>query len=99
MVDAHDVAALAGHGDLAILRAALQLEEEAVARYVAHGSHTADPRLVAFWEALRRNEAEHRDSLRERIATLAGDDGAAREAAHDDGPAPSAAATTPDAAP
>jgi rubrerythrin len=68
MVDLHDVAVLAEQGDAAILRAALELEEEAVARYVAHGSRTADPRLIAFWEALRRNEAEHHDRLLERIA-------------------------------
>ncbi len=49
--------------DIAILSEALLLEEEAVARYVAHSGATADPRLFAYWEALRRNEAEHRDLL------------------------------------
>lgn len=47
--------------DIEILLEALQLEREAVARYVAHASATADPRLFAYWESLRRNEAEHRD--------------------------------------
>ena len=28
-----------------------------------HGSATADPRLFAYWESLRRNEADHRDLL------------------------------------
>jgi rubrerythrin len=49
--------------DIEILLEALQLEREAVARYVAHSGATADPRLFAYWESLRRNEAEHRDLL------------------------------------
>jgi rubrerythrin len=66
----HDVEELRAQGDLAILRAALELEEEAVARYTEQGHHTADPRLFAYWEALRRNETQHRDELRTRIAAL-----------------------------
>lgn len=49
--------------DIELLRQAVQLEREAVARYKAHGSATADPRLFAYWEALRRNESAHRDQL------------------------------------
>jgi rubrerythrin len=59
--------------DLEILREALELEEEAVARYVADQAASADPRLVAYWESLRRNEAEHRRL----IAALLGSHGAA----------------------
>ena len=49
--------------DLEILLEALQLERDAVARYVDHAAATADPRLFAYWESLRRNEAAHRDLL------------------------------------
>jgi rubrerythrin len=49
--------------DAALLLEALQLEREAVRRYVAHPATTSDPRLVAYWESLRRNEAEHRELL------------------------------------
>jgi rubrerythrin len=34
-----------------------------VARYVDHPAASADPRLVSYWESLRRNEAEHRELL------------------------------------
>ncbi len=67
MVDVHDIEALRAGGDVAILRAALQLEEEAVARYAGQSAATSDPRLFAYWEALRRNETEHRDELAARI--------------------------------
>jgi rubrerythrin len=50
-------------GDIALLLEALQLEREAVRRYVAHAGATSDPRLVSHWESLRRNEAEHRGLL------------------------------------
>ena len=59
-----DVEELRALGDAAILRAALELEEEAVGRYTEQGLHTADPRLYAYWEALRRNEEGHRGDLR-----------------------------------
>jgi hypothetical protein len=49
--------------DIDILLEALQLECDAVARYVEHSRGTADPRLLSYWESLRRNEAEHRDLL------------------------------------
>ncbi len=59
--------------DLEILREALDLELAAVARYVADQAVSADPRLVAHWESLRRNEAEHRDLIE---ALLRGNDAA-----------------------
>jgi rubrerythrin len=39
------------------------LEREAAARYTDHPAATDDPRLVTYWESLRRNEAQHRDLL------------------------------------
>ncbi len=56
--------------DIEILLAALELERGAVRRYVEHGAMTADPRLVSFWESLRRNEAGHRDTLIAHLARL-----------------------------
>ena len=53
--------------DIGILREALALERAAVARYVDHAAATPDPRLFAYWESLRRNEAEHRDLLAEAL--------------------------------
>ena len=50
-------------GDTALLLEALELEREAVRRYGAHAAATSDPRLVSYWESLRRNEAEHRAIL------------------------------------
>ena len=70
MIEPHDVAALRRQGDAAVLRAALELEEEAVARYAQQSLRATDPRLFAYWEALRRNETEHRDELRTRITAL-----------------------------
>jgi rubrerythrin len=49
---------------------ALRLEREAVRRYVAHSATTADPRLFAYWESLRRNEAAHRDVLEAQLRRL-----------------------------
>jgi rubrerythrin len=46
-----------------MVREALRLEREAVARYTRHPAASSDPRLVAYWESLRRNEAEHRRLL------------------------------------
>lgn len=54
---------MTAHEDTPLLLEALRLEREAVRRYVAHAAATSDPRLVAYWESLRRNEAEHRDWL------------------------------------
>jgi rubrerythrin len=56
--------------DIAVLQEALALEREAVARYVAHSQATPDPRLFAYWESLRRNEAEHRDLLVAQLSHL-----------------------------
>ena len=42
---------------------ALRLEREAAARYEEHPAASSDPRLVAYWESLRRNEAAHRELL------------------------------------
>ena len=70
MVEPGDVAALREQGDAAILHAALQLEEEAVARYTEQSLRATDPRLFSYWEALRRNETEHRDELRACLAAL-----------------------------
>jgi rubrerythrin len=44
-------------------REALRLEREAVGRYSEHPAASEDPRLVTYWESLRRNEAEHRRLL------------------------------------
>jgi rubrerythrin len=46
-----------------MVRQALRLEREAVTRYTEHPAASSDPRLVAYWESLRRNEAEHRRLL------------------------------------
>ena len=56
--------------DIEILLEALELERGAVRRYVEHGAATAAPRLVSFWESLRRNEAGHRDALMAHLARL-----------------------------
>lgn len=58
---------MGAEGDIAILLEALQLEREAVARYVDHAAATSHPHLVSYWESLRRNEAEHRDLLVARL--------------------------------
>jgi rubrerythrin len=52
----------AGH-DIAMVREALRLEREAAARYEQHPAASSDPRLVTYWESLRRNEASHRELL------------------------------------
>jgi rubrerythrin len=54
---------LAVEHDIAIAREALRLEHEAAARYVDHPAASSDPRLVAYWESLRRNEAGHQEQL------------------------------------
>jgi rubrerythrin len=46
-----------------MVREALRLEREAAARYIDHPAASSDPRLVTYWESLRRNEAEHRARL------------------------------------
>jgi rubrerythrin len=54
---------MSADADNALLFEALQLEHEAVRRYLTHGAATSDPRLVSYWESLRRNESEHRELL------------------------------------
>jgi rubrerythrin len=49
--------------DIAMAREALRLEREAAVRYEEHPAASSDPRLVAYWESLRRNEAAHRELL------------------------------------
>jgi rubrerythrin len=49
--------------DTAMAREALRLEREAAVRYTSHPAASSDPRLVTYWESLRRNEAEHRRLL------------------------------------
>lgn len=49
--------------DIAMVREALRLEREAATRYEDHPAVSSDPRLVAYWESLRRNEAAHRELL------------------------------------
>ena len=56
--------------DRDLLLEALELERRAVSRYVVHAASTADPRLFAYWESLRRNEAEHRDLLEAELRRL-----------------------------
>ncbi len=46
-----------------MVREALRLEREAAARYTEHPAASSDPRLVAYWESLRRNETAHRAQL------------------------------------
>ena len=54
---------LSAEHDIAMVREALRLEREAAARYTDHPAASSDPRLVTYWESLRRNEALHRDLL------------------------------------
>jgi rubrerythrin len=59
-----------GNGDRELLLEALELERQAVRRYASHAAGTSDPRLVAYWESLRRNESEHRDLLTKELRRL-----------------------------
>jgi rubrerythrin len=61
-----------------MLRDTLALEREATARYAARQRATHDPRLHAFWEGLRRNEREHRDTVLAALRAL----GASEEGDH-----------------
>ena len=63
--------------DILLLREALRLEEEAVSRYVAHRDAASHPRLVQYWESLRRNESEHRREIEACLARLAAGEAAA----------------------
>lgn len=78
--------------DLVIVRAALALEREAVERYTTHPAASSDPRLVVYWESLRRNEAEHRAVLETWLRAHGADPYAAgAEAPREPAPAPVAA--------
>ncbi len=55
--------ALAAELDIALAREALRLEREAAGRYADRTAASDDPRLVSYWESLRRNEARHRELL------------------------------------
>jgi hypothetical protein len=57
-----------------MLRDTLALERAATARYADHQRWTNDPRLCAFWEGLRRNEHEHRESVLGALRALGVDD-------------------------
>jgi len=59
-----------GDRDRELLLEALELERQAARRYVSHAAGTSDPRLVAYWESLRRNESEHRDLLAKELRRL-----------------------------
>ena len=60
-----------------MVREALRLEREAAARYSDHPAASSDPRLVSYWESLRRNEAEHRRRLEDWLRTRGEDPDAA----------------------
>ena len=62
-----------------MLRDTLALERDATTRYAAHQRFTSDPRLYAFWEGLRRNEQEHRETVLAALRALG-----APEASDDD---------------
>ena len=67
-----------------ILRETLELERAATQRYAEHQLSACDPRLCAYWEGLRRNEADHHERIVAELATL----GAADNEALAAGPAP-----------
>jgi len=51
-----------------ILRETLELERAATSRYAEHQSWAGDPRLCAYWEGLRRNEADHHSAILAELA-------------------------------
>ena len=62
---------MSSDGDtIRMLRETLALERDATARYAAHQRFTSDPRLHSFWEGLRRNEQEHRETVLAALRTL-----------------------------
>jgi rubrerythrin len=89
-----------------ILRETLELERAATQRYAEHQLSACDPWLCAYWEGLRRNEADHHGRLVAELAAL----GAAHTealpvgpetagpAASASGPAPAGPAATSDPA-
>jgi len=62
-----------------MVREALRLEREAAQRYSEHPAASSDPRLVTYWESLRRNEAEHRRRLEDWLRAHGEDPDAAEE--------------------
>ncbi|MGO8685137.1 MAG: hypothetical protein ACLQUT_11245 [Thermoleophilia bacterium] len=75
--------------DIEILKEALALERGAVERYAEQSARTSDPRLLSFWESVRRNECGHRDAL---LAALAG---FGEPAPNDEAPTPAPSVTKP----
>jgi len=62
-----------------MVREAIRLEREAAQRYSEHPAASSDPRLVTYWESLRRNEAEHRRRLEDWLRAHGEDPDAAEE--------------------
>ena len=56
--------------DIEMLKNALNLEREAMSRYVMHISAINDPRINAVLEGFRRNETEHRGEIEELMGRL-----------------------------
>jgi rubrerythrin len=87
-----------------ILRETLELERAATRRYAGHQLSAGDPRLCAYWEGLRRNEADHHERIVAELAALGAADtqalpvGPADAAAPASGPAPAGPATADAAA-
>jgi len=53
-----------------MLRKALELEREAMSRYIKHISVIRDPRINAVLEGLRRNETGHKGEIEEMMGRL-----------------------------
>lgn len=53
-----------------ILRETLELERAATRRYAEHQLSACDPRLCAYWEGLRRNEADHHERIVAELVAL-----------------------------
>lgn len=53
-----------------MLRKALELEREAMSRYIKHISVIRDPRINAVLEGLRRNEVGHKGEIEELMGRL-----------------------------
>lgn len=57
-------------GDIEMLKKALELEREAMSRYIRHISEIRDPRVNAVLEGFRRNETGHRGEIEELMGRL-----------------------------
>lgn len=53
-----------------ILRETLELERAATRRYAEHQLSACDPRMCAYWEGLRRNEADHHERIVAELVAL-----------------------------